>query len=69
MKEIVNKDTDLSSSISAFIEIGRERNRLIHQDFASFSLEKTSDEIYVLYRTALRFVEWFPDAIRYYCSE
>ena len=69
MKEIVSSDTDLDSSIQAFIEIGGERNRLVHQNFASFSLEKTSDEIYTLYRTGLRFVEWFPEAIRQFCRE
>ncbi len=69
MKEIVNGDNDLDSSIRAFMEIGRERNRLVHQDFGSFLLEKTSGEIYTLYRTALRFVEWFPDAIRDFCRE
>ena len=69
MKEIVSSDTDLDSSIQAFIEIGGERNRLVHQNFASFSLEKTSDEIYALYRTGLRFIEWFPEAIRQFCRE
>ena len=68
MKSVVDEDDDLSSSIQAFIEIGRERNRIVHQDFGSFSLEKTSAEIYDTYRSATRFVEWFPDALRKYGS-
>ena len=30
-----------SSAIEAFLEIGRERNRLVHQNFGTFTLEKT----------------------------
>ena len=68
MKSVVDEDDDLSSSIQAFMEIGRERNRIVHQDFGSFSLEKTSAEIYETYRSATKFVEWFPDALRKYRS-
>ena len=68
VKDAVNRNDDLSSSIRAFLELGRERNRLVHQNFGSFSLEKTSSEIYETYRSATRFVEWFPQALRTYSS-
>lgn len=61
MIEIVKKDQELDSDISAFLEIGGDRNRLIHQDFGTFTMEKTADEIYEKYRMALRFVDKFPD--------
>lgn len=64
MTEEVENDGDLAESIKAFIELGRERNRLIHQDFGTFSLEKTSNEIYGLYRAALRFVQCIPRKLR-----
>ena len=64
MTTIITEREDLSSAIQAFMEIGRERNRLVHQDFGSFVLEKTSEEIYNLYRVALTFVEWFPQELR-----
>jgi len=64
MKALVNSDSDLDSSIQAFLEIGRERNRLVNEDYGSFPLEKTSEEIYGLYRDATKFVEWFPIALR-----
>lgn len=59
----VNNDAALDSSIRAFLELGNIRNQLVHQNFASFPLEKTVDEIYTLYRDALRFVEAFPSKI------
>ena len=69
MKAVVAEDNELESSIRSFLEVGRERNRLVHQDFASFSLEKTSEEIYALYSAAMKFVEWFPRAIRQFSKE
>ena len=63
-KTLVDNTESLSSSIQAFLEIGRDRNRLVHQDFASFPLEKTSGEIYETYRSATEFVEWFPRELR-----
>lgn len=50
------EDEKLSDSISAFIEVGRERNRLVHQDYGTYMLEKTSEEIYSLYKRANVFV-------------
>ena len=64
MKTIIREREDLSSSIQAFLEIGEERNRLVHQDFGSFVLEKTSQEIYDKYLLAAEFVEWFPRELR-----
>jgi hypothetical protein len=64
MKRIVKEDEALDKSVRAFLELGRDRNRLVHQDFVSFSMEKTSDEIYQLYQFALKFVEKVPAALR-----
>lgn len=60
----LKNDEQLDLSIKAFLEIGRERNRLVHQDFGTFTLEKTSDEIYELYKTALVFVDTIPIKLR-----
>src|SRR5689334_4001018 len=49
MVDIVKQDENMATSISNFMEIGRERNRLVHQDYGSFSLEKTAEEIFGLY--------------------
>ena len=57
MVERVKASDDLRGSIRAFLELGNERNKLVHQDFASFALDKTLDEIYGLYRQSLLFVE------------
>ena len=55
---------ELKQSIKAFLEIGNVRNQLVHQNFASFSLEKTAAEIYALYKCALYFVDLIPTRLR-----
>ena len=62
-RKIIADDQELESSIHAFMELGRERNRLVHQDFGSFPLDKNTEEIYALYSAATKFVDWFPRII------
>ncbi len=50
-------DQAYGQSIRAFLELGDERNRLVHQDFGNFPLEKTSEEVFQLYREARVFVD------------
>jgi hypothetical protein len=45
-------DPVLEETTKAFLEIGRERNRLVHQDFGNFTLEKTTAEIFALFERA-----------------
>lgn len=60
----INASEDLRASIQAFLEVGNERNKLVHQDFATFSLEKTLAEIYALYRQSLLFVNGLDTHLR-----
>jgi hypothetical protein len=64
MSNRIKESDELKNSIRSFLEIGNERNKLVHQDFASFHLEKTIDEIYDLYRQSLHFVEGLSGYLR-----
>lgn len=64
MAELVDGDEALANGIRAFLELGQERNRLVHQDYASFTLEKTSTEIFALYQSALTFVSRLPSLLQ-----
>ena len=64
MKERVREDVNLENGVKAFLELTRDRNRLVHGDIGAFSFEKTSDEIYDAYTTALEFVETLPQLLR-----
>jgi hypothetical protein len=60
----VKEREELRLSVKAFLELGNERNRLVHQDYATFALEKTLAEIYALYTQSLLFVSDLPVALR-----
>lgn len=64
MQAEIKGDANFDAAIKAFIEIGRDRNRLVHQDYGNFYLEKTADEIYNQYKVALRFLEVIPAKMR-----
>jgi hypothetical protein len=57
VKAVVNSSPDLGKSVRAFLELGQQRNRLVDEDFASFALEKTSDEIFAPYTEAVPFID------------
>ncbi len=57
-KKEVNEDPQLSESIKSFLELGRIRNNIVHENFAIYSLEKTTEEIYSLYKKSLDFIKY-----------
>ena len=64
MKAKLNTDSDMNEAIQAFMEIGRRRNALVHENYATFPLDKTATEVYDLYTRANKFVDSFPGYIR-----
>jgi hypothetical protein len=68
MTSRIADDDELKSSISSFMEIGRERNYLVHSDYASHLINKTPEEIYALYQKAYEFVASVGKELRA-CSE
>ncbi len=57
MSQRVKEDEDLDKAIKSFLEIGRERNRMVHQNFAEVVIDKTAEEIYKLYQGSLYFID------------
>lgn len=64
MELLVQSNQELDAAIKAFLELGNLRNRLVHRDYATFPMDKTVDEIYKLYKSALGFVEALPASLR-----
>lgn len=65
----ISDSEELREAIRAFLEIGNDRNRLVHGDFATFSMDKTVDEIYAKYKLALPFVDQLPNLLQTYDHE
>jgi hypothetical protein len=64
MKKYCAQDSKLTSHISAFMEIGSLRNHMVHNNYASFVLEKTLDEVHELYRLGDQFVGQLPELLK-----
>lgn len=62
----IKSNERFAQGIKDFIVLGSDRNRLVHQNFSSFSLESTPDEIMVRYRSALEFVDRVPELLATY---
>ena len=69
MSAKVQNDPELNDAIRAFLELGDLRNQLVHEDYATFSMQKTPTEVLAQYRSARRFVDGFADDLREYVAE
>ena len=49
---------ELLDSEKAFLWIGQKRNLLVHKNFAEYTIDDTTDEIYAKYREACAFVDF-----------
>ncbi|MBP1157668.1 MULTISPECIES: HEPN domain-containing protein [unclassified Paenibacillus] len=58
MKELIRNNPKIDEAVKAFLEIGNERNKLVHGNFAIYKLEKTLEEIYSLSKVAELFLEF-----------
>jgi hypothetical protein len=56
----VSKDANLNEGIAAFTKLGKERNDMVHNDFCTYQLQKTEDEIYKLYEKSNYFIDNLP---------
>lgn len=54
----IKNNPELQPAIKSFMELGRERNKLVHQNFADYNIEKTAEEVYKLYQQAAVFIDF-----------
>lgn len=58
VKERLNSDDHLKAAEQAFIELGRQRNLLVHENFSEYDVNTTVEEIYTKYKLACEFVSF-----------
>ena len=59
--EKISKIPKMQSNIKAFLTLGNERNMMVHEDYLSYQLEKTLDEIKVLNDDAMLFISFLQE--------
>ena len=64
-RELLKTDEELAASVRDFVSIGSLRNQLVHQNYAAFIMENTTEEIMHMYESALRFIERFPQLLKF----
>ncbi|MEU6184776.1 HEPN domain-containing protein [Nocardia sp. NPDC047038] len=62
-EEKIKSDIEFENQHFSFMRLGRLRNQLVHQDYATYALDETPDELFVLYRTAALFPGRFEEVI------
>lgn len=58
ISDTISGNEELKSQMRAFLELGNERNKMVHENFLVYNLEKTFDEIIQLNEKAEKFVEF-----------
>lgn len=59
----IKEDTELTLQMESFIQIGAERNRMVHENFLECLLDKTIEEIETLHNQASKFIEYLEKII------
>ena len=60
VKEKVSHSDEIRGQIKDFLDVGQSRNKLVHNNYATFYLDNTYSEIWEKFEQALKFVEWLP---------
>jgi len=58
VEQDVEKDGALNESICAFLRIGNDRNKMVHENFGVFMIDETAKEVYELYEKANCFMSY-----------
>jgi hypothetical protein len=59
-------DERFGQAVQDFLQLGALRNQLVHGNYATFTLDKTSSELFAMYQSAQYFVEELPSMLRKY---
>jgi hypothetical protein len=69
MVEKTKRDSEFNKGTVSFLQLGSLRNELTHNDFGSYSIQATSEEIYQLYKDAKTFVNTSITELKAYNKE
>lgn len=63
MKTKIKSDENIKEAEKAFLELGSERNLLVHENFLNYPLNKTVAEISELFTKATRYIEFIREEL------
>ena len=68
MQAKLENNSEYKDRVKAFLELGKMRNEIVHENLATFNLGKNADEIFSLYRDSQLFLDMIDTEIRLYIS-
>jgi len=63
MEAEIKTNDSLKTAVTDFMYLGSQRNQLVHQNFASFLLDPSLEDLWTKFRSALKFAEWLPSKL------
>lgn len=57
MKKVMEEDQSIKVGMKDFMDLGSKRNQLVHENYATFNLDYTAQEIYQKFISAYNFIE------------
>ncbi|MEL7062306.1 MAG: HEPN domain-containing protein [Bacteroidota bacterium] len=57
MKEIIRENSEYERGMKDFIDLGSRRNQLVHENYATFNLDYTAEEIFEKFVSADKFID------------
>lgn len=63
-RKTINASEELRQAEKDFLELGQERNLLVHENFSEYGVNNTVDEIYKKYKSACKFIAFIPEVLK-----
>jgi hypothetical protein len=63
MKTIINGNPEYQEGMKDFMDLGSRRNQLVHENYATFNLNYTAEEIFEKFASANKFLEMVFDEL------
>lgn len=61
--QLLKESAELRDAQRAFLEVCALRNKMVHTNYASFVIEITTDEVFVMYQNGRRFITFFEEIV------
>lgn len=59
VQKIIDTNEEIQNAIKNFLEIGHSRNIIVHKNLANYSYEKSPEEVFEMFQSAIKIIPFF----------